>query len=47
MHRLDRLTSGILMFSKCLSKAQQIEKQIRNKTVTKTYLARVKGEFPK
>ena len=47
IHRLDRLTSGLLIFSKSLSKAQQMEKQIRERKVQKVYIAKVKGQFPK
>ena len=46
IHRIDRLTSGILMFAKSLRKAQQIEAEILEKTVKKIYLARVVGKFP-
>jgi RluA family pseudouridine synthase len=47
LYRLDRLTSGLLIFGKTLSKVQEIEEQIRNREVTKEYLALVKGNFPK
>ena len=45
VHRLDRLTSGLLMFAKTVSKAQQLEVEIRERKVTKVYVCRVKGEF--
>ena len=47
VHRLDRLTSGLLMFAKTVSKAQQLEVEIRERKVTKIYVCRVKGEFPR
>ena len=47
VHRLDRLTSGLLMFAKTVSKAQQLEVEIRERKVTKVYVCRVKGEFPR
>ena len=46
IHRLDRLTSGLLMFAKTVKKAQQLEVEIRERRVTKIYVCRVKGEFP-
>lgn len=46
LHRLDRLTSGILMFGCELNKTRDIEEQIRNRTVIKKYLCRVVGNFP-
>ena len=47
VHRLDRLTSGLLMFAKTISRAQQLEVEIRERKVTKVYVCRVKGEFPR
>ena len=47
VHRLDGLTSGLLMFAKTVSKAQQLEAEIRGRKVTKVYVCRVKGEFPR
>lgn len=47
IHRLDRLTSGVLMFSKSGAKAKQIEDQLHKKQcIQKEYFARVVGEFP-
>jgi RluA family pseudouridine synthase len=45
-HRLDKLTSGIVILSKSSARASQVQRQIREKSVIKQYLARVKGEFP-
>lgn len=46
LHRLDRLTSGLLLFAKSTDKARQIEEQIRNREVQKEYLCKVEGVFP-
>uniref|UniRef100_A0A7S1BDA4 Pseudouridine synthase RsuA/RluA-like domain-containing protein n=1 Tax=Corethron hystrix TaxID=216773 RepID=A0A7S1BDA4_9STRA len=46
VHRLDRLTSGVLVLALNASAARSIGDQIQAHTVSKHYLARVKGEFP-
>nr|XP_058964070.1 pseudouridylate synthase RPUSD2-like isoform X2 [Pocillopora verrucosa] len=46
IHRIDRLTSGILMFARTLSKAQELESQVRDRQIEKEYISRVQGEFP-
>ncbi|CAO1314351.1 unnamed protein product [Diamesa serratosioi] len=46
IHRLDRLTSGLLLFGRTPKKARQMEHQIRNRQVQKQYVCRVEGEFP-
>ncbi|XP_032220249.2 pseudouridylate synthase RPUSD2 [Nematostella vectensis] len=46
IHRIDRLTSGILMFAKTLTRARMLEAQVRDRQVEKEYLCRVQGEFP-
>ena len=46
IHRLDRLTSGLLLFGRNPAKAREIETQIRSRQVRKEYIARVEGEFP-
>jgi len=46
IHRLDRLTSGLLMFGRNPKKARDMEQQIRNRQVLKEYVCRVDGEFP-
>eukprot|EP00095_Tigriopus_kingsejongensis_P006178 snap_masked-scaffold191_size271209-processed-gene-0.7 protein:Tk06178 transcript:snap_masked-scaffold191_size271209-processed-gene-0.7-mRNA-1 annotation:"AGAP009693-PA" len=46
IHRLDRLTSGLLMFGRNPKKARDMEQQIRNRQVLKEYVCRVEGEFP-
>ncbi|KAJ8969189.1 hypothetical protein NQ317_010289 [Molorchus minor] len=46
VHRLDRLTSGLLLFGRSPKRARQMEHQIRNRLVSKEYVCRVEGEFP-
>jgi len=47
VHRLDKLTSGLLLFARNPQRAEKIAAEIRTHTsVRKTYLARVVGEFP-
>ncbi|BFF94974.1 RNA pseudouridylate synthase domain-containing protein 2 [Drosophila madeirensis] len=46
IHRLDRLTSGLLLFGRSPKKARQMEQQIRNRQVEKEYICRVEGIFP-
>ncbi|XP_021913301.1 uncharacterized protein C18B11.02c-like isoform X3 [Zootermopsis nevadensis] len=46
IHRLDRLTSGLLLFGRTPKKARSMEHQIRNRQVQKEYVCRVEGEFP-
>ncbi|CAG7733055.1 unnamed protein product [Allacma fusca] len=46
IHRLDRLTSGLLLFGRSPKKAREMEQQIRNRQVSKEYVCRVEGEFP-
>ncbi|XP_024082247.1 RNA pseudouridylate synthase domain-containing protein 2-like, partial [Cimex lectularius] len=46
IHRLDRLTSGLLLFGRTPKKARQMEHQIRNRLVSKEYICRVDGNFP-
>ncbi|SCU79249.1 LAFA_0B01772g1_1 [Lachancea sp. 'fantastica'] len=46
-HRLDKVTSGILIMGKNPFTANKIQDRIRQRTMRKTYLARVEGRFPK
>jgi len=46
VHRLDRVTSGLVVLAKSKLIAARISEQIRDKATTKIYLARVKGVFP-
>ncbi len=47
IHRLDRLTSGILLFGRTTKKARLMELHIRNRQVQKEYVCRVEGKFPR
>ena len=46
IYRLDRLTSGLLLFGRNPKKAREMEQQIRTRQVQKEYVCRVDGEFP-
>jgi len=46
IHRLDRLTSGVLMFGRTVERARELETQIRDRLVEKQYVCRVRGRFP-
>eukprot|EP01041_Mallomonas_annulata_P003530 gene3530-7023_t len=46
VHRLDRVTSGLVVLAKSKAVAGIVSKEIRNKITKKFYLARVKGRFP-
>ncbi|GMF42585.1 unnamed protein product [Phytophthora fragariaefolia] len=55
VHRLDRLTSGLLIFAKSTDKARSLTTELTatssvggagSRSVEKYYVARVKGEFP-
>lgn len=46
IHRLDRLTSGLLLFGRTVKKARQLEHEIRSRLVSKEYVCRVEGQFP-
>ena len=39
IHRLDRVTTGVLLFAKRKSTLRKINEQFRNRTIKKTYLA--------
>lgn len=45
-NRLDRLTSGLMFLGKLAKGADAFVQQIKDRTVQKEYLARVKGCFP-
>ncbi|KAE8587653.1 hypothetical protein XENTR_v10022053 [Xenopus tropicalis] len=47
IHRLDRMTSGVLMFAKTLEVSKKIDEQVRQRQLEKEYVCRVCGEFPK
>ncbi|CAG2104492.1 unnamed protein product, partial [Medioppia subpectinata] len=46
IHRLDRLTSGVLMFARTAATAQKLHEQIRKHELEKQYVCRVVGKFP-
>lgn len=46
IHRLDRLTSGLVILGKTSSVAKHYSKCIMNRLCSKIYLARVAGRFP-
>ncbi|XP_042543713.1 RNA pseudouridylate synthase domain-containing protein 2 [Dipodomys spectabilis] len=45
LHRLDRLTSGVLMFAKTAVVSERIHEQVRDRQLEKEYVCRVEGEF--
>ena len=47
IHRLDRKTSGVLMFALNSETVKLVQQQIENQSVTKKYMAIVRGWFPK
>ncbi|KAJ8041675.1 RNA pseudouridylate synthase domain-containing protein 2 [Holothuria leucospilota] len=46
IHRLDRLTSGLLIFARTKAASQKIDAYVRERKVKKTYICKVVGEFP-
>jgi len=46
VHRLDKLTSGLLILAKSQDLAFKFQDDLKNNKVEKTYLARVIGDFP-
>lgn len=44
VHRLDKETSGVLLLARSAAAAKSLERQFRERTVHKTYLALVEGE---
>eukprot|EP00039_Didymoeca_costata_P009214 m.121703 g.121703 ORF g.121703 m.121703 type:complete len:257 (-) comp14403_c0_seq7:691-1461(-) len=45
-HRLDRLTSGLLILAKNQQMAKKIDADISNRMVSKEYICKVRGKFP-
>lgn len=45
-NRLDRLTSGVMFVGKTAKIAEKIAVKLKQRTVQKEYVARVKGKFP-
>ncbi|KAI5102231.1 RNA pseudouridylate synthase domain-containing protein 2 [Silurus meridionalis] len=46
VHRLDRLTSGILLFARTLEMSKKLDRMVRDRQLEKEYVCRVEGEFP-
>ncbi|KAG7465611.1 hypothetical protein MATL_G00155370 [Megalops atlanticus] len=46
VHRLDRLTSGVLLFARTLDVSKRLDQLVRDRQVEKEYVCRVVGEFP-
>ncbi|XP_022082450.1 uncharacterized protein LOC110974850 [Acanthaster planci] len=46
IHRLDRLTSGLLMFARTREVSQRVDAYVRDRKLTKVYVCKVSGEFP-
>ncbi|KAI5616819.1 RNA pseudouridylate synthase domain-containing protein 2, partial [Silurus asotus] len=46
VHRLDRLTSGILLFARTLETSKKLDRMVRDRQLEKEYVCRVEGEFP-
>lgn len=45
-HRLDKNTTGVLVFAKTSEAVNHVTQQIMSRSAQKEYLARVRGEFP-
>ncbi|XP_051578741.1 pseudouridylate synthase RPUSD2-like isoform X2 [Myxocyprinus asiaticus] len=46
VHRLDRLTSGVLLFARTLEVSKKLDAMVRERQLEKEYVCRVDGEFP-
>ncbi|XP_073339835.1 pseudouridylate synthase RPUSD2 [Pagrus major] len=46
VHRLDRLTSGVLLFARTLEISKKLDQLVRDRQLEKEYVCRVAGEFP-
>ncbi|KAM6973243.1 pseudouridylate synthase RPUSD2 [Aplochiton taeniatus] len=46
VHRLDRLTSGVLLFARTLEMSQKLDILVRERKMEKEYVCRVEGKFP-
>lgn len=46
IHRLDRLTSGLVIFCKSETKTREMMRSIAKRKVEKEYLCQVEGQFP-
>ncbi|XP_055016007.1 RNA pseudouridylate synthase domain-containing protein 2 [Boleophthalmus pectinirostris] len=46
VHRLDRLTSGVLLFARNLETSKRLDQLVRDRQLVKEYVCRVEGKFP-
>ncbi|RVE57263.1 hypothetical protein OJAV_G00214460 [Oryzias javanicus] len=46
VHRLDRLTSGVLLFARTVETSKKLDQMVRDREIEKEYVCRVEGEFP-
>ncbi|XP_078133999.1 pseudouridylate synthase RPUSD2 isoform X2 [Sander vitreus] len=46
VHRLDRLTSGVLLFARTLEASKKLDQLVRDRQLEKEYVCRVEGQFP-
>lgn len=46
LHRLDRLTSGVMVFAKSSEKSKQLHEEMDIRSINKEYVCRVEGNFP-
>ncbi|XP_052009049.1 RNA pseudouridylate synthase domain-containing protein 2 [Xyrauchen texanus] len=46
VHRLDRLTSGVLLFARTQEVSKKLDAMVRERQLEKEYVCRVDGEFP-
>ena len=46
VHRLDRLTSGVMIFARNSKKSCQLSKLLQKREISKEYVCLVNGEFP-
>lgn len=46
IHRLDRMTSGVVIFAKSVEKSREIHDQMNLRKINKEYVCRVEGNFP-
>ena len=47
VHRLDRMTGGVMVFAKTSKAAARLSEQVREKIFKKTYLVIANGKFEK
>ena len=47
IHRLDRLTSGIIILTKTEAKTKEMMELVKKRQLQKEYVCRVDGQFPR